>query len=122
MDKSKLIQSFDDGPGQYARMLSQSICKLSEERWREIRSLEDANRYHDAHEIKNIWYAEVTKICDDTLKAMQKYINYFISRDVERAVTNVNAKLPEMPHARHASDCRVWVGEPCDCVTGKDVV
>lgn len=20
----------------------------------------------------------------------------------------------------HASDCRVWVNEPCDCVTGKD--
>jgi hypothetical protein len=30
------------------------------------------------------------------------------------------ARSQEDPGMPHASDCRYWVKEPCDCLTGKD--
>lgn len=31
-----------------------------------------------------------------------------------------HAARPEVRPIPHASDCAVWVGENCDCVTGKE--
>lgn len=37
-------------------------------------------------------------------------------RRTRQAIDRLRASYP------HASDCAVWVSEPCDCITGRDTL
>jgi hypothetical protein len=60
-----------EGPGIYAQALGAAIFSHVDQVYRELRGLEDERRYDEAYQRKKVLRAEITKICDDTLMALQ---------------------------------------------------
>jgi hypothetical protein len=68
---SSFTISPSEGPGIYAKALGAAIFGHVDQVYRELRRLEQERRYDEAYQRKKVLGAEITKICDDTLKALQ---------------------------------------------------
>jgi len=83
---SSFTISPSEGPGIYAKALGAAIFGHVDQVYRELRRLEQERRYDEAYQRKKVLGAEITKICDDTLKALQTELDALRSTTAHGAV------------------------------------
>jgi len=84
---SSFTISPSEGPGIYAKALGAAILGHVDQVYHELRRLEDERRYDEAYQRKKVLGAEITKICDDTLKALQAELDALRSTTAHGAVS-----------------------------------